>query len=98
MKHTQWVDHCCQLLEVEQEVPTDQYVLALIRARCLAERIGERFSYDDHTFLRSQSDTLIEMSLNGFKKGLGELESSSVFSTAEGNCESAISQLIAGLC
>ena len=87
MKHTNWIDHCCHVLEVEQESATDIYVTAFINARCLVQNIGERFSYDDHTFIRFQSDAVIQMSLNGFKKQVAELEASSAFSSAQGNCE-----------
>ena len=87
MTHTKWIDNCCHILEVEQESPTDVYVLALINARCLVQSIGERFSYDDLNNTRRQNDVVIQMSLNGFKKDIEQLESSPAFSPARKNCK-----------
>jgi hypothetical protein len=87
MRHTKWIDNCCHILEVEQESPTDIYVPALIGTRCLVQSVGERFSYDDITLVRLQNDVVINMSLNGFKKAVADLETSPAFSPARGNCE-----------
>ncbi len=87
MTHTQWIDNCLHILEVEQESPTDIYVIALINVRCLVQSIGERFSYDDLSNIRRLNDVVIQMSLNGFKKDIEQLESSPALSPARKNCK-----------
>jgi hypothetical protein len=81
MTHTKWLDHCCRTLEHEQECPTDALAVGLVKARGIVQRIGERFSYDEVGRIQSQSDTLIEMALSGFKNELSQLASSPAFST-----------------
>ncbi|OQU94426.1 hypothetical protein CLAIMM_00782 [Cladophialophora immunda] len=85
MKHTSWIEHCCHVLEADQETATDVYALGFVNTKCLAQRIGERFSYNDHTSIRFQSDAVIQMSLNGFKKEVADLEASPAFSSAQDN-------------
>ncbi|ETI20879.1 hypothetical protein G647_07222 [Cladophialophora carrionii CBS 160.54] len=87
MRHTKWIDNCCHILDAEQEWPTDIYVTALISTRCLVQSVGERFSYDDITLVQLQSDVVINMSLNGFKKAVAELERGPAFSPTRENCE-----------
>ncbi|EXJ87104.1 hypothetical protein A1O3_04062 [Capronia epimyces CBS 606.96] len=87
MSHTKWIDYCCHVLEVEQEAPTDVYATAFIKVRCLVQRIGERFSYDDHISALHLHDTVVQMSVNGFKKELAELEATPAFSSTQNNCE-----------
>ena len=87
MTHNKWLDHCCHILEVEHEATTDATAIALVRAKCLVQRIGERFSYDNITSLRFQSDAVMEMSFVGFKNDLAELELISTVSSARENCE-----------
>ncbi|KIW63826.1 hypothetical protein PV04_08798 [Phialophora macrospora] len=85
MRHTKWIDNCCHILEAEQEAPTDIYVTALVNTRCLVQSVGERFSYDDITLVRLQNDVVINMSLNGFKKAVTELEAGPAFSPTRAN-------------
>ncbi len=87
MAHTKWIDHCCHVLDVEQESVTDMYVIILVNARRLVQRVGEIFSYDDHTAIRCQSDAVIQMSLNGFKKEVAALEASPACSATRENGE-----------
>lgn len=86
MKHTNWIDHCCQFLQEKQEFPSDISLIVLVEAKCLARRISEKFSYQDQTFIRSQSDMVIRMSINGFKKEVAELETKCASSLQE-NCK-----------
>ncbi|KIY01332.1 uncharacterized protein Z520_02884 [Fonsecaea multimorphosa CBS 102226] len=85
MRHTSWIEHCCHVLSAEQEYPTDVYATAFVNAKYLAQRIGERFSYGDHASIRYQSDAVVQMSLNGFKKETADLEASPGFSSAQEN-------------
>ncbi|EXJ75039.1 uncharacterized protein A1O5_01735 [Cladophialophora psammophila CBS 110553] len=85
MRHTEWIEHCCHVLRAAQETATDVYAIAFVGAKRLAQQITERFSYGDHTFIRFQSDAVIQMSLNGFKKEIAELGASFAFSAAQEN-------------
>ncbi|KIW98118.1 uncharacterized protein Z519_01702 [Cladophialophora bantiana CBS 173.52] len=85
MRHTEWIEHCCHVLQAAQETATDAYAIAFVSAKRLTQQITERFSYGDHTFIRFQSDAVIQMSLNGFKKEIAELGASSSFSSAQAN-------------
>ncbi|KAJ9613073.1 hypothetical protein H2200_003014 [Cladophialophora chaetospira] len=85
MTHTTWIDNCCHILDVEQELPTDIYVTALVNARRLVQTVGDRFSYGDVSAIRLQNDVVIEMSVNSFKKTVEQLESTPAFSYAHGN-------------
>ncbi|OAG42460.1 hypothetical protein AYO21_03336 [Fonsecaea monophora] len=93
MSHTRWIDHCCDVLQVEQEAATDIDATAFVRTKCLAQRISERFSYGDHASIRSQSDVVIEMSLNGFKKEISDLEANPAFSSARENLDILMAEL-----
>jgi hypothetical protein len=86
MNHTKWIDSCCRILEMEKDAPTDLIAIALVNARSLVQRIGERFSYDDPLSVRCRSDVLIQMSINELKKELGQLEASDACSS-ETNCK-----------
>ncbi|KAK6365162.1 hypothetical protein LTS17_011394 [Exophiala oligosperma] len=83
MKYTGWIDHCCQSLHEKHEFPSDISLIVLVEAKCLARRISEKFSYQDHTFIRSQSDMVIQMSINSFKKKVAELEAKCVSALQE---------------
>ncbi|KIW11734.1 hypothetical protein PV08_09006 [Exophiala spinifera] len=85
MTHTKWIDNCCKILEAEQEYPTDVDAVAFIRAKCLVKTIGERFSYSDPALVRSHNDSVLQMSLNGFKKEIADLEASHALSAANTN-------------
>jgi hypothetical protein len=85
MTHTKWLDHCCRALEQEQEWPSDVQAVGLVRARCIAQKIGERFSYDDLGRVQQQGDALIEMALNSFKEELSQLATTPAFSSEPSN-------------
>lgn len=87
MTHTKWVSHCCQVLRKEQESPTDSYVTALVDTVVLAQRIRERFSCDDHNFIRHQSEAVTQMSINSFIREAVELEARCGLSCAQHNCK-----------
>ncbi|OAP57428.1 hypothetical protein AYL99_08166 [Fonsecaea erecta] len=85
MRHTNWIEHCCHVLQAEQECPTDVYATAFVEAKHLAQRIGERFSYSEHASIRFQSDAVVQMSLNGFRKEVADLEARPGFSSIQDN-------------
>ena len=87
MRHTAWIDDCCRVLQDEQEYATDADAITLIHVRRLALSVGDTFSYDDPTLIRSQSEALIQMSINGFKKELEKLTVAPVSSQTHSNCE-----------
>ena len=94
MSHAGWLDFCCRTLDNEPEFVSDRDVVAFVRARELTQRFGKAFSYHDHASIRYQSDVMVGMTVNTFSKEIAELQTYSVRSIAQRNCEYTITMAL----
>lgn len=74
MRHTRWVDECCQSLVADMQYPTDALLSAYIACQNLMARINDTLPYDNPDKLGLANEPLLDMSIKAFERELAEVK------------------------